>query len=191
MQFSWFERARLTLPGRQRSVSGLHIPLQQEDPGWLLAAPSSSSPPGNERSRSPGVHTFLRQRAGLSLCPPPFQPPLCRVPPGTAELKLRSSTKGIPTQVHPHWQRTCGCMRGAGACTLNQYRKGGCFFSLNIWQTSFKTTQIKDMHCVWKLGPKPHEQEHDGAEIPFWFQVTCSSEKGSLIWPEGVIPSDS
>lgn len=41
------------------------------------------------------------------------------VPPGTAELKLTGSTKGIPTQVHPHWQRTCGCMRGVGACTLN------------------------------------------------------------------------
>lgn len=57
LQFSGFERAHLSLPRRERSVSGLHIPHQ--NPGWLLAAPSSS-PPAKERSRSPGEHTFLR-----------------------------------------------------------------------------------------------------------------------------------
>lgn len=89
LQFSGYEKAHLSLPWRQRSISGLHIPHQQEDPARLRAAPSSFSPAGKERSRSPGVHTFLRQRAGLSLCLL-----LCHVPPGTARLKLGGSTKG-------------------------------------------------------------------------------------------------
>lgn len=99
-------------PGGSKAFPGSTSHFSGRTPAGSWQLPAPPHPPGNERSRSPGVHTFLRQRAGLSLCPPPFQPPLCRVPPGTAELKLTGSTKGIPTQVHPHWQRTCGCLRG-------------------------------------------------------------------------------
>lgn len=97
-------------PGGIEAFPGSSSPHQREDPGWLLAASSSSSHPAKERSRSPGVHTFLRQRAGLPLCssPFPFQPPLCHVLPGTARLMLSGSTKGTLHTGASHWQRTCG-----------------------------------------------------------------------------------
>lgn len=119
LQFSWFERAP-SLPPRE-AVKRFRAPHPTSAGGpagsWQLPAPPQ--PQATRGVGARGVHTFLRQRAGLSLCPPLFQPPLCCVPPGTAELKLSGSTKGISTQVHPHWQRTCGCMRRAGTCTHN------------------------------------------------------------------------
>lgn len=136
MQFSGFERAHLSLAGRQPSISEAFPGSTSHSSGRSPAAPGSSQlllSPSQGEEQEPGVRPFLRQRAGLSLCLRPSRSsPAAPCPPWTASLRLSGSTKGTLHAGAAHWQRTHGCVRGQEYTHTISTEKVGAFSPLTF-----------------------------------------------------------